>query len=149
VNPTVRATAVLIENGLVLLVEQRLSACEDRAWSLPGGRVRPGETVRECLVREVREETGLDIAVGRLLYVCDRIAGDGHVVHITFAVRRVGGELSLGSEPEPDAEPIRTVTMVPLKSLAEYGFSKRFCKLAEAGFPDSGTYQGPVSNIGL
>jgi hypothetical protein len=72
-----------------------------------------------------------------------------HVVHITFTVKRVGGELQTGVEPEIDANPIKSVKMVPLSELCAYGFSERFCELARSGFPDSGTYQGDVANIGL
>jgi ADP-ribose pyrophosphatase YjhB (NUDIX family) len=148
-TPVVRATAVLVEKGRILLVQQRVSELATRTWSLPGGAVQSGESLERCLVREVKEETGLDIAVERLLYVCDRIEQGAHVVHISFAVRRTGGALTLGAEPEPGANPIGDVKMVPLSSLGEYGFSERFRELAEAGFPDSGSYRGPVSNIGL
>jgi hypothetical protein len=61
----------------------------------------------------------------------------------------VGGRLRLGVEPEPGAYPIKSVEMVPLASLETYGFSDRFRELAMAGFPESGTYQGVVENIGL
>lgn len=52
-----------------------------------------------------------------------------------------GGRLQLGVEPEADANPIKSVKMVPLASLQEYGFSERFCELALAGFPGSGSYR--------
>lgn len=146
-GPKVRATAVLVEQGGILLVEQRVSAT--RSWSLPGGGVEPGESLEECVIREVREETGLRVAVDELLYVCDRIQENQHTVHITFAVRRLGGDLRLGSEPEPDAQPIHSVRMVPIDALVSYGFSSRFCELAEMDFPDRGRYCGAVSNIGL
>jgi mutator protein MutT len=149
VNPQVRATAVLVENGCLLLVEQQVTESLDRRWSLPGGALEMGETLEECVIRETREETGLEVAVERLLYVCDRIADGRQVVHITFAVRRLGGDLHPGSEPEPGANPIRRPKMVPVDELSEYGFGARFCELAAAGFPESGTYQGSVANIGL
>ena len=91
----------------------------------------------------------MDVAIDRLLYVCDRLQDKRHVVHVTFAVRRVGGHLELGLEPEADANPIKSVKMVPLISLCEYGFSERFRELVLVGFPQSGTYQGAVANIGL
>jgi ADP-ribose pyrophosphatase YjhB (NUDIX family) len=146
-SPAVRATAVLVEDGRILLVQQRVDATRD--WSLPGGKLQVGESLADCVVREVREETGLHVAVDRLLYLCDRLDASGHVVHVTFAVRREGGALRLGSEREPDANPIRQVAMVPIASLSEYGFSPRFRALAAAGFPRGGAYQGSVVNIGL
>jgi ADP-ribose pyrophosphatase YjhB (NUDIX family) len=147
VYPKVRATAVLIEQDRILLVQQRVDAV--RGWSLPGGALEAGETLADCVAREVKEETGLEVAVGRLLYVCDRIDGNQHVVHVTFAVHQVGGRLQVGAEPEAGANPIYDVRMVPVASLGDYGFSQRFCERVVAGFPDGGTYQGAVSNIGL
>ena len=147
VRPAVRATAVLIEEDRILLVQQDVDAV--RGWSLPGGKLQSGESLAACVVREVREETGLHVAVDRLLYLCDRIEPSGHVVHVTFAVRRLGGVLQRGAEPEPDANPIHAVAMVPLASLPAHGFSSTFCALVAAGFPHSGTYQGSVANIGL
>ena len=148
-DPKIRATAVLIENDHILLTEQKVTESLRRSWSLPGGTLEFGETLEECVIREVKEETGLDIIVGKLLYVCDRILDERHVVHITFSVKRAGGSLHVGVEPEADANPIKSVKMVPLSKLCEYGFSARFCELARAGFPNSGTYQGLVHNIGL
>ncbi len=148
-QPKVRATAVLIEDGSILLVEQKVSASVERVWSLPGGALEPGETLEACLIREMQEETGLRVAIERLLYVCDRIADGRHVIHITFAVKRTGGYLHTGREPEPDANPIHSVRMVSLTALSGYGFSERFISLAMQGFPNAGTYQGSVENIGL
>jgi ADP-ribose pyrophosphatase YjhB (NUDIX family) len=138
---------VLVEDDRILLVRQRVNAA--RGWSLPGGKVERGESLSHCLTRELREETGLVVNVDRLLYLCDRIDASAHVVHVTFAVHRVGGWLRLGREPEPDANPICQVAMVPITSLADCGFSARFAALVAAGFPGAGTYQGSVANIGL
>ena len=86
----VRVTGVVIEDGRILLLNQDTDA--GRSWSLPGGKVEEGETLAEALVREMREETGLDVEPGRLLYVCDYLPGNGtHVVHLTFEARRTGG----------------------------------------------------------
>jgi ADP-ribose pyrophosphatase YjhB (NUDIX family) len=146
-KPKVRITAILIEKNHILLVEQDVT--EFRRWSLPGGTLEWNETIEECLIREMKEETGLDVSVGRLLYVCDRIQDGKHVVHITFLVQRTGGKLQVGYEPENDANPIRSVKMVPIPELEQYGFSRRFQQFALENFPCQGSYQGDVATIGL
>jgi len=89
------------------------------------------------------------VAIEKLLYICDRIENENQVVHITFKLKRIGGSLKLGYEPEADANPITDLKMVPIGELNQYGFSKKFCDLARNGFPASGNYLGLIKNIGL
>jgi ADP-ribose pyrophosphatase YjhB (NUDIX family) len=140
----VRVTGVLIEEGRILLLNQ--DADVGRSWSLPGGKLEDGETLSGALVREMKEETGLDVEPGRLLYVCDHLPAG--VVHMTFEARRTGGtvgDIAAGA----DTTPIRGVEFVPLPELSALGFSDRFTELAMAGFPGAGSYMGPKSAIGL
>ena len=51
-------------------------------WSIPGGRIEPSESDQQALVREVREETGLEVACGRLLGAVERPGLAGAVVEI-------------------------------------------------------------------
>lgn len=143
----VRVTGVVIEDGRILLLNQDTDT--GRSWSLPGGKVEEGEPLATALVREMREETGLDVEPGRLLYVCDHLPGNGtHVVHMTFEARRTGGtvgDIVAGA----DSAPIRGVEFVKLTDLPALGFSDLFTELATAGFPGAGSYMGPKSAIGL
>ena len=143
----VRVTGVVIEDDRILLLNQDTDT--GRSWSLPGGKVEEGETLAGALVREMREETGLDVEPGRLLYVCDHLPGNGtHVVHLTFEARRTGGtvgDVAAGA----DTRPIRGVEFIKLVDLPSLGFSERFGELAMAGFPGAGSYMGPKAAIGL
>lgn len=142
----IRVTGVLVENGAILLVKQRLS--KDRAWSLPGGRLEQGETIQEGLQREFFEETGLDVRVDELLYLCDVKPSSHKVVHVTFRVSKVGGEITLPTN-EKDENPISDVKFVPIAQLTDYGFSPVFQNIVENNFPQKGNYMGDKENIGL
>ena len=142
----VRATGVLIENNSLLLVKQKLS--NNRNWSLPGGRVEPGETLEQALIREMKEETGLDVEPIRMLYVCDVAASGNTVLHITFLTKRIGGEIMLPTN-EFDENPIHDVRFIPIDELTEYGISEKFVEIIKNDFPNVGNYMGDKSNIGL
>lgn len=67
-NDFVRPSAVgfiLNDQGEILLVQRNVVPFLDM-WMMPGGHMKPGETIEECLVREMKEETGLDVEVGEL-----------------------------------------------------------------------------------
>jgi ADP-ribose pyrophosphatase YjhB (NUDIX family) len=64
-----RVSVVLIRGDEILLIRHRRDA--RFYWVLPGGGLEPGEALTACAVREVREETGLDVRVRRLLYVSE------------------------------------------------------------------------------
>ena len=142
----IRVTGILIENNELLIVKQKLS--DSRSWSLPGGRLERGETLEQGLKREFKEETGLDADVIRLLYLCDVGSSSNTVLHITFLVKRIGGEITLPTN-EFDENPIHDVRFVSVEDLTEYGFSEQFVQLVKQDFPRSGNYMGDKINIGL
>ena len=142
-NPIVRPTGILIEDGKILIVKQEVS--ERRHWSLPGGALEYGETIEHCLVREIKEETGLDVKVKDMLYICDRFRQlDNHIVHITFLVERVGKKSRVMNwqHKDVDVKKIREVKMILVDKLTDYGFSQKFYQLVKDNFPNRGSYQG-------
>ena len=57
------AAAILVHDGMLLIAKRRSTARLPNLWDLPGGKVEPNETPRECLKRELREEFGIDVTV--------------------------------------------------------------------------------------
>lgn len=121
---------------------------DKRNWSLPGGRLERGETLSQGLIREMKEETGLDVEIVRMLYLCDVAASSNTILHITFLIKRIGGEIELPSN-EFDENPIHDVKFVPISELVQYGFSEKFIQVIRDGFSNAGNYVGDKINIGL
>jgi ADP-ribose pyrophosphatase YjhB (NUDIX family) len=96
-SPLVGVGAIIIENGRVLLVKRGHPPLAGE-WSIPGGVLELGETLRDAAVREAREETCLTVEPAELLGVYDRVLRDDygrtlyHYVLIDFLCRRIGGE---------------------------------------------------------
>lgn len=95
--PEVAVGAVVVEDRKLLLV-QRSAAPGAGLWAVPGGRVRPGESLREAVRRETREETGLVVEVGDPVWVGEVREPEYHYVIIDFAATVVGGELAAGDD---------------------------------------------------
>jgi len=102
-RPIVGVGAVIVRDGQVVIVRRRYEPLAGH-WSLPGGTLELGETLEAGVVREMREETGLEVDVGPVIEVFDRIMLDEgkrvryHFVLVDYLCRPVGGELRAGSD---------------------------------------------------
>jgi 8-oxo-dGTP diphosphatase len=102
-SPLVGVGAVIVQNHRVLLILRRQPPLLGE-WSLPGGVLECGETLREAVVREAHEETGLAIEVVEMLGVYERVIRNDegrvryHFVLIDFLCRPIGGDLKAGSD---------------------------------------------------
>lgn len=114
-QPAVGVGAVILDGDRVLLVKRGHAPLKGE-WSLPGGSVELGETLETALAREVLEETGLDVEIGPVVEVFDRIdrAPDGriayHFVIVDFACTVKAGDIRHGS----DADDARWVSVSEL-----------------------------------
>lgn len=104
-RPIVGVGAVIVQGGCVLLVKRRYEPLAGR-WNLPGGALELGETLGAGLAREMHEETGLDVHVGPVIEVFDRIMLDEdkrvqyHFVLVDYLCWPAGGTLTAGSDVE-------------------------------------------------
>jgi mutator protein MutT len=102
-RPIVGVGAVIVRNGQVLIVRRRFEPLAGR-WSLPGGTLELGETLEAGVAREMQEETGLNVEVGPVIEVFDRILLDDarhvqyHFVLVDYLCWPSGGELRSGSD---------------------------------------------------
>jgi len=103
--PLVGVGAIIVEKNRVVLVKRGHPPLAGE-WSIPGGVLEVGETLREAAVREALEETGLTVEPADLLGVYDRILRDAdertlyHYVLIDFLCRRVSGELQASGDAD-------------------------------------------------
>jgi 8-oxo-dGTP diphosphatase len=110
--------AIITDAGGRLLLIKRGHDPGAGLWSLPGGRVEPGETDEEAVVREIREETGLSVVCDRLVGSVERKGLGGAVLDIRdYAVTVSGGELAAGD----DAADARWVSPADLAGLPVTG----------------------------
>jgi ADP-ribose pyrophosphatase YjhB (NUDIX family) len=107
--PLVGVGAVIVSDGRVLLVKRGTEPARGR-WSIPGGLIELGESLSQAIVREVHEETGLQVEPVELVEILDRIHRDGdrvryHYVIADYLCKVVGGTLHAAS----DADAVRWV----------------------------------------
>lgn len=111
-HPSVTVDGLVLVDGKLVAVRRR-NAPFPGMPALPGGFVELGETTVEAVVREVREETGLETRVTRLVGVFSDPNRDprGHTVSIAYGLEAVGGTLAAGSDAadivlvDPDRPP--------------------------------------------
>jgi 8-oxo-dGTP diphosphatase len=121
-RPIVGVGAVIVDGDRVVLVKRAHEPLKGE-WSLPGGTVEVGETLAEAVAREVHEETGLNVHVGPLVEVLDRIHRDReqrveyHFVLLDYRCTVASGTLTHGSDAS-------AVCWASTDELARYGLSE-------------------------
>lgn len=113
-GPVVGVGAVIVEEGNILLIRRGRPPGEG-LWAVPGGKVRPGEGLRQAAAREVAEETGYSVEIGEVAWVGEMIGEGHHVVLIDFFAAIVDGELAAsGDALEAGWVPLGEAERLPL-----------------------------------
>jgi mutator protein MutT len=114
------AMALVIRERRLLVTQRRAEAHLGGLWELPGGKLAPGESVEACVVREIREETGIVIAARRRLPTiewdyperrvalhpveCAWLSGEGELVEVAGLCWATRAELAARSFPPANAQ---------------------------------------------
>jgi 8-oxo-dGTP diphosphatase len=145
------ATALVRRGDDILLVASRYPNHTAPLWNLPGGRQQPNELLVQTVLRELREETGLEGSVRDLCYVSESYDGDVHFTNFTFEVDAAGEPRTPAAEGDhvveaawisPSALSERIAVAVVREPLVAFlrGTLPRYAGYAEAGitvvFPD-------------
>ena len=126
----VPAVGVVCLRGDTVLLIRRWTPPRQGEWSLPGGRIEPGERAVDAALRELREETGVEAELTGLVDVVDGLFPEAgrHYVLIDYAARWVSGEPVAGD----DAAEARFVRLAEVEALIDWSETRRIIGMAAA-----------------
>ena len=107
--------AILIKDGKILIAQREAHDSQAYKWEFPGGKVRDGESLQQCLAREMHEEFGIVVAVGALFGETIYHYPNGKIQLMAYYTYWEGGSLSLNAHAD--------YRWVPLQKLGEFDFS--------------------------
>ncbi len=115
----IRVCGICIEEGKLLLVNHAMGR-KMELWLPPGGGINLNESAEEALIREFKEETGLNIEVEKFMFVNEFKSGVLHAIELFFKVKKTGGTLAKGFDPELSKghQIINKVEFVSFKEIA-------------------------------
>jgi len=130
--PTLRSVevsaALIFREGRILITQRHMDAHLGGLWEFPGGKREPDETFEQCLVREIREELGVEISVGELFESVTH-AYPEKTVHLKFFVCRL-------KRGEPQTLGCAAFKWISAAELAHYPFPAADAKLLKK-LPDA------------
>ena len=145
-TPLVGVGGIVVHENRVLLVQRGTEPLKGQ-WSIPGGLVDVGETLREAVIREVREETGLYVEPIELIELLDRIHREGervryHYVLADYLCRVTGGTLAAAS----DADAVRWVERAEWNSHSALRIDPITTRVIETTWQRARTIQGQTGD---
>jgi mutator protein MutT len=117
------SAALIFRRGKLLIAQRRANAHLGGLWEFPGGKREPRETFEECLIREIREELGIEISTGKLFEEITHAYAE-KTVHLKFFICEL-----LGGEPQTFG--CAAFKWIVKSELAEYEFPAADAQLLE------------------
>ena len=147
ISPLVGVGGVVVHENRVLLVQRGREPLKGQ-WSIPGGLIDVGESLREAVIREVKEETGLDVEPVELIELLDRIYREGervryHYVIADYLCRVTGGLLGAAS----DADDVRWVERAEWNSHSALRLDSITTRVIETAWQRARTIQGKTGEM--
>jgi 8-oxo-dGTP diphosphatase len=107
--------AILVKDGKILIAKRKAGDHQANKWEFPGGTVEQNETPQACLKREIQEEFGINVSVGRILGESIYHYDHGSIKLLAYRVHWKSGKIALNDHAD--------YRWVSAKQLAEYDFA--------------------------
>jgi 8-oxo-dGTP diphosphatase len=117
----IRVCGICFKENSILLIKHEPLGEKGYLWAPPGGGMEYNENAKECLRREMLEETGLVVEVKKLLFVHEYINSPLHALELFFLTEIIDGELIKGFDPEMPKEHqiIKEVAFIDLEEISK------------------------------
>ena len=131
VRPVAAVSVVVFDDDCRILLVERGKGGATGSWSFPGGKVEPGERVRDAARREAVEETGLEIEIVDLIDVHDvLLANPAGALQAHFVIAVFSGRCANRAIPEPGSD-ARSARFVPWADLDQFRLTDGAAELIE------------------
>ncbi len=111
-----KVTAGIIEkDGKILIARRKTGKCIGPHWEFPGGKLEPGETLEQCLKRELKEELDIEVEIGEFFASSRFFCGDNEIELMAYRVKYISGDIVLSDHEE--------VQWLGLSELENYKFT--------------------------
>jgi mutator protein MutT len=146
-RPLVGVGAIILRDNDVLLIQRGTEPSAGK-WSVPGGLVELGESLQEAIMREVREEVGLEVHVRDLVVALDRVIPDQdgrieyHYILLDFLCECNSGE------PSP-ASDVLACAFVPIHTLPQYDLTRGTAEAVRRVYAQTQGMRAPTYDASL